>query len=341
MTDFISSILTSIDNMGANFSQEAYQAVSTNIAPALDAGCVLYVAHFGLLLMTGATSLTGREILFRITRMSLIIALIQSWGLFDQLFYQWINLAPETVGKSILTFTHSSVSDATSGLTTIWEVANEVGISIVKRAGYFSILPGLLAITLYVVACIFIAIALALIILSKVMIWVLIGTAPIFISLYLFESTKGLSQSWFNQLLLYAFLQLFVYIVSSFMISSVETTMNNLQVAASSMTIQISDLGPFLLICAAGVYILLHVQTLAQGIAGGFAINGAAFAGAAPALAGALAWRAAKRGSKAAWAAAKRGSKSDGSGGGSVSNNGASTSASALQDRIQNQSLPL
>ena len=45
----------------------------------------------------------------------------------------------------------------------------------------------------------FIAVALAILVLAKVMLWVLIGTAPIFISCMLFEQTRSYGVGWFNQ----------------------------------------------------------------------------------------------------------------------------------------------
>lgn len=65
----------------------------------------------------------------------------------------------------------------------------------------------------------FIAVALAILILSKVMMAILLGTAPIFLSLFLFEKTANYALGWLNQVLTRS--PLFVYAVAAFLIAAI------------------------------------------------------------------------------------------------------------------------
>ena len=117
----------------------------------------------------------------------------------------------------------------------------------------------------------FIAIALAILILAKVMLWVLIGTAPIFIACMLFERTRGYGVGWFNQVLTYALIPLFIYVIAAFLIAAMNPELTNIDAASGTRTLTLADIAGFLLLCVAGGFVMLYIQSLGQGIAGGIA----------------------------------------------------------------------
>ncbi|MCF1450523.1 type IV secretion system protein [Agrobacterium vitis] len=338
MSNFIGDIVTSIDKMGTNFSQQAYTTLGNEIVPVLNTCFTLYVAVYGLQLMLGATTISGREIVIRVAKMAFILGLVQSWSTFNTLFYAWLNSSPEKIGMVILTAGSTGVSDVTDGLSAIWDTANEVASAFAKQSGYWTVLPALIGILVMVGAGLLVAVALALIMISKVMVWVLVASAPIFIACMLFDRTKGLGNSWFQQVLLYALIQLFVYIVAAMIISLLKQEMSLLGSSASNSTIQLSDIASFVLLTIAGVFVLLNVQSLAQGIAGGLSISAGGFANSVMgggwslgkiSMKGAIG--SGRLGKNAVGAARRRFGSGDG---------GSIGPSAALQTRIQNQSLP-
>jgi type IV secretion system protein VirB6 len=101
--------------------------------------------------------------------------------------------------------------------------------------------------------------------------WVLIGTAPIFIACMLFEQTRSYGVGWFNQVVIYALIPLFIYVIAAFLIAAMDPELTAIEAAAKSRTLKLSDIAAFVLLCAAGAFILLQIQAIAQGIAGGIA----------------------------------------------------------------------
>ena len=269
MEDFLGDLLQRIEDSGTSFSEQAYTVVGQEIMPLLQVMLVAYVAYYGLQLFLGTARIGLSEIVGRIVRMMIILAIVSSWANFNNLLYRWINDTPEDVGRAILAASGTGITEPTNGLSQIWRTANQAASAFAEQSGYFSILPSMIGVLIMVGAGIFIAVALAILILAKVMLWVLIGTAPIFIACMLFERTRGYGVGWFNQVLTYALIPLFIYVVASFLIAAMNPELTKIDAASGSRTLTLADIAGFLLLCAAGAFVMLYVQSIGQGIASG------------------------------------------------------------------------
>lgn len=273
MQDFLGDLLDRIENSGTSFSEKAYTIVGGEIMPLLKVMLIVYVAYYGLQLFMGTARISVSEIISRIIRMMIIIALVGSWSNFNDLIYKWINDTPEDVGRAILTASGTGITEPTNGMSMIWETANKAAAAFAEQSGYFAFLPSAIGVLIMVGAGLFIAVALAILILSKVMLWVLLGTSPIFISCMLFERTRGYGTGWFNQVLTYALIPLFIYVIAAFLIAAMNPELSKINVASGTRTLTLADTAGFLLLCAAGAFVMLYIQSIGQGIAGGIAVG--------------------------------------------------------------------
>jgi type IV secretion system protein VirB6 len=271
MSDFLGTLLDRIDASGNGFSEAAYNALSVDIAPLFRLMFTLYVGFYGLQLVMGTAKISVADITLRITRVFFILVLISAWGNFDQILYSWITSVPEAAGRAILAATGTGVTEPTNGLSDIWATANEAAAKYSEQSGYFSVLPAMMGFMVMVVVGFFVATALAILILSKVMMWILIGTAPIFIALFLFEKTMHFGMGWLNQVFLYALIPLFVYAVAAFLIAAINPDLAAIGSKAENNTLQLSDFAAFILLCLAGGFVMLNIQTMAAGITGAVA----------------------------------------------------------------------
>ncbi|MDW9817136.1 conjugal transfer protein TrbL [Sinorhizobium meliloti] len=271
MHDFLGDLLDRIEQTGADFSEQAYGIVGDEIVPLLTIMFIAYVGYYGLQLFMGTARISVSEIIGRVARMLIILALIREWDYFNTLFYSWLNNTPEDVGRAILTATGTGITEPTNGLSMIWKTANEAASAFAEQSGYFAVLPSMIGFLIMLAVAVFIAVALAILLLAKVMMWVLIGTAPIFIGCMLFQQTRGMGVAWFQQVLMYALIPLFVYVVAAFLISAMDPELTKVTSAANQRELQLSDISAFLLLCAAGAFVLFNIQVLAQGITGGVA----------------------------------------------------------------------
>ncbi|RVE87086.1 type IV secretion system protein [Sinorhizobium meliloti] len=271
MHDFLGDLLDRIEQTGANFSSRAYGIVGDEIVPLLTIMVIAYVGYYGLQLFVGTARVSVSEIIGRVARMLIILALVREWDYFNTLFYSWLNNTPEDVGRAILTATGTGITEPTNGLSMIWKTANEAASAFAEQSGYFAVLPSMIGFLIMLAVAVFIAVALAILLLAKVMMWVLIGTAPIFIGCMLFEQTRGMGVAWFQQVLMYALIPLFVYVVAAFLIAAMDPELTKVTSAANQRQLDLSDISAFLLLCAAGAFVLFNIQVLAQGITGGVA----------------------------------------------------------------------
>jgi type IV secretion system protein VirB6 len=266
--DFLGELLERIDASGENFSERAFEALSNDIEPLLRLLFILVVLFYGAQLFLGTARLSVAEIIGRITRVLVILILISSWANFYSLFYDWLTKVPEAAGRAILAASATGVTEPTNGLSQIWKTANIAAAAFSEQAGYLSVLPALIGMIIMVFAGLFVAIALGILVLAKVVLWVLLGTAPIFIACMFFDATRNYALGWLNQSLLYAVIPLFVYVIAAFLIAAMEPELTKIDEISGNRELKLSDFAAFIMLCIAGSFVLLQIQSLAQGIVG-------------------------------------------------------------------------
>ena len=180
MQDFISDLLERVESSGGNFVEHAYGILGSEIMPLLRILFVLYVGWYGVQLFMGTSRIAVSEVGLRIVRMMAILWLIGNWGNFNTLFYCWLFDTPEDAGRAILAALNTGISEPTNGLSMIWHTASGAASALSAQTSWRYILPGMVGIVVLICTGLFIGVALAILILAKVMMWVLIGTAPIF-----------------------------------------------------------------------------------------------------------------------------------------------------------------
>lgn len=272
MENFIGELLQRIDASGKNFSERAFEILSRDIEPLLRLLFILVVVFYGTRLALGTSRLSASEIIGRIAKVFVILVLVSTWSNFDALVYEWVTKVPEAAGRAVLSASSTGVSDPTNGLSQIWQTANQAASTFSEQAGYFSVLPALIGLIIMAFAGLFVAIALGILVLAKVILWVLLGTAPIFIACMFFDPTRSYAMGWLNQALLYALIPLFVYVIAAFLIAAMAPELTKINQISGNRELKLSDLGAFIMLCLAGSFVMIQIQSLAQGIAGGLAM---------------------------------------------------------------------
>jgi type IV secretion system protein VirB6 len=269
--DFIGELLGRIDASGENFSERAFEVLSRDLEPLLRLLFIAVILFYGVQLFLGTARLSIAEIIGRLAKVLVIFIILASWANFNSLVYEWITKVPEAAGRAILAASTTGVTEPTNGLSQIWRTANVAAAAFSEQAGYLSVLPALIGMVIMVFAGLFVAVALGILVLAKVVLWVLLGTAPIFISCFFFDATRSYAMGWLNQSLLYALIPLFVYVIAAFLIAAMEPELTKIDQISGSRVLTLSDIAGFIMLCLAGSFVLVQVQSLAQGIAGGLA----------------------------------------------------------------------
>lgn len=273
MSDFLGDILVRVDQTGATFSDQAYSIISNQISPLLNVLLTAYVIYYGLQLIMGTSQITVATVVGRLIRMIVIFVLIRNWGYVNNSIYSWLNETPKELGTTLLNILGTNVNSVTTGLSLIWRCANQAAGAFGVETGYQMVLPSLVGLLIMADALSFIGLALSILLLAKVVTWILIGTAPIFIACMLFEQSRGIGRAWFQQLLQYAMLPLFLYVICAFLIKAIEPDLQRALAAANQHEIDLTDVRGFLLLCAAGAFVVANIHALARGIASGLTVG--------------------------------------------------------------------
>jgi type IV secretion system protein VirB6 len=130
---------------------------------------------------------------------------------------------------------------------------------------------GLLAIIDIVAVVIFVAVAITLVMIGKVALFVLLGLAPLFIAMALFDFSSTLFTGWLRTCVQYAIVPVIVYGILSFLLTIMNAAIANVA-GITDMSSGLTLLGPFLILCVVGVVILLQALPIAASIAGGAAL---------------------------------------------------------------------
>lgn len=267
-SDFVGKLLDNLDKIGKNFSEAAFASFENEIMPLITVAVIVYVMIYGLRLMLGATSVSAAEVIVHLVKVVSVTMLATNWSMFNDVIYSWLIAIPDGVGQLILNAAGGTTSKTTNGLSAIVAQATTINHSFNDAAGWTKFGPIIFGAFVLVIAYFLVGVALMLLMISKVALWILIGSAPLFIACYLFSFSKSLTDGWISQVLAYAIMPIFTYGACAIIISVMRTGFS--QTDYSSLKLEeLSSLGAtFILIAVAGLYILFTIQTLSQGVVG-------------------------------------------------------------------------
>ena len=271
--NFIESIIGQIETTGTTFTEETYTALGGTLGTILTSAFTLYVAYWGVLVLTGRSPVTVGEVLWRVTRMGLIYAFCLSWGTFNTLVYSWASEVPDDLGTLLMR--EISGSTATSfatgpgqALSDMWNASGEAIGAIANKGGLTAPGPWIIAAVVWVAATLFFAICIAMLIFAKLVLWILLAIAPLFIALALFDGTRSYFDGWVRTTFNHFLIPVVLYALMAFFLVLVNDVVDGLYEAIDNDGVSIAIVAPYFLVCVIGTFIIAQVPTITQGITG-------------------------------------------------------------------------
>lgn len=268
MDDFIGNVIDRFHHVGQNFVEHTYRTISMEILPVLYFLFVIYIAYYGIQVATGVAKLSIGDIILRILRIMLILVFTRNWIYFNQYIMSWITEIPERLGTVLLSSNTPSATSVSMGLSNLWFSAVEVASAFAHQGGIMFPFPWFISVIIFIVVGVFIGIAFALLISAQLILWAILATAPIFIPCMMFKLTQEISMGWFKQLITYALMPLSIYIIAAFFTINMGPDLRAATLASTSRALIVSDAISFLLQALAGIYVLLNIHQIVQGLVG-------------------------------------------------------------------------
>lgn len=276
-TNIVESFLNQVDDAGDNFVENAYASIGTELSALLTTLFVLYVAWWGILVITGRAPVSIGEVVFKVSRMALIYTVAMNWSVFNTLVYSWASEVPENLGTLLMANLSSDASGfdggPSQGLSNFYHASTDAAGAIASKGGVRNVGAYLIAILTFVAAMLLLAISIAIITFAKVVFWILLALAPLAIAAALFDQTRRFFDGWMGSAVTHFLIPIIVYAVLGLFVSLTTQVVTELNSVAASDDISLTNVAPFVLICLVGCFVIWQLPVIAQSIGGGFATS--------------------------------------------------------------------
>lgn len=278
----IGALMISVDCQSAAYVASAYEGLfgsGGGFAQALAGILTIYVAFYGYRLIIGAGSATAPDLVRRLAVIGVILALSSNWPAYQTLFVDTMTGGAEEIAGMMSTATTgratSSASiaaeidvavDEMTRLATEWSRSTpaaaaaavpESPVAVARPVGP----AGVSAVNMLWLSAILLGVGSAgVIVITKITLAFLLALGPLFLTLALFQASRGLFEGWLRTIVAGAFVLVFTILATGGALSVVAPIIS---VIARDQAAGVNDAGPvFTLLIACIIFAMLIRQVL-------------------------------------------------------------------------------
>lgn len=247
--------------------------VITTITPLVSFGITISFIVYALLVMRGTIEMPVSEFLSRCLRISIIISIALTTGLYQKDITKIIIDTPSELLNALI----GSPFDGKT-LSGLLDKAAQNGFSYANQnfeeAVYFNsdgFLFALFGILMLLATCFFVAIGGAFILLAKVILALLAGLGPFFIAALLWQSTRRFFEQWIVQILSYTILIVLLATFFNLMIRIFTLYTENMKI--DYMQNMSYTLGGAIILSIIFIILLFKLSSIAHSLAKGMALG--------------------------------------------------------------------
>lgn len=275
MNGLATSILDGIDGVGQGFVSNVYMQLGNALGSVFTGMLTLYIVWWGYSIISGRETISPIEAAYRLARAVIIYLLLLHWGTFSETIYKLVQAIPDEVGKIIV----GAVSRATGNqlsdqhaipalIDNLYRGAQDVATA-VYSGSMFDIFGAILSAIVLMAAIIFSAIAIAAIIAAKIMLFITLALAPIWIVLWLYRWSSRVSEGFISLTTYLIIQQILIYGFLGFYFSLVNLALNTAMSGGASADNKMSMVLPLVLVTIIGIYILTQLPAITAILNGG------------------------------------------------------------------------
>lgn len=289
-TTIISDIFAKLDGIGETFIKNAYDGLALQVNVLFGSMLTLYVIWWGYMILAGRDGFSVPEAAWRLGRAFAIYYMATNWGAFSATLYQLVQSVPNLISDTIIESIAGSGgaldggTGDTTGVVKILDAVFETAGKIYEQVatGTFEYVGALIGAIVFVVAMIFIAVAAAAILAAKLMLFITLALAPVFIIMALYRWTFRFTDGWLLLMVNLMVTQTLMMAFLAFLYQLIELAINTANNTATES--KLSYVAPFVIVCLLGIVVFRFIPSFASAIVGGMPLG----QGDTPALGG---WR--------------------------------------------------
>ena len=204
----VANLLGSLDCNVRAFSEAIYRGLSgpgSELSWALTAVLTIYVAVMGLRLMLGTTQLRVSEFSIAALKIGLVLALATEWPVYEQLIFNALFHGPEQIVASAMGASGAALAEPFAALQRGFD-------ELQASAAFFARSPGtaFAGSSLHLVSYMLLFSSLGAVLAAKAVLGLLLALGPVFATLLLLDSTRGIFAGWLKVALGFALVPLIV-----------------------------------------------------------------------------------------------------------------------------------
>ena len=275
MNNIIDQLFQKVQALGDNFTSNTYQALSSAMGPVFTLMLTLYLILWGYQFWQGRGGGSGAAMAFRLFRVAVIYALAIGWGDFQTFVYNAASDIPTSVGNIIVQniggsgTTGTDASQIEQSLSNVYLTGVDAASKLTSHAGWTNAGPYIYGALVWVAVALFVGFAAFLVIYAKIMLWVLLSLAPVFITLLLFNVTSRYFNGWLSALVQFVILPVLVYTLLGFFLTIMKDAVQTLNDVNGSAGTTLKEIAPVVLAAFIGFFIMTQTISLSALIAGG------------------------------------------------------------------------
>jgi type IV secretion system protein VirB6 len=278
-TTIISDIFLKLDGIGETFIKNAYDGLALQVNVLFGSMLTLYVIWWGYMILAGRDGFSVPEAAWRLGRAFAIYYMATNWGAFSATLYQLVQSVPNLISDTIIESIAGSGgaldggTGDTTGVVKILDAVFETAGKIYEQVatGTFEYVGALIGAIVFVVAMIFIAVAAAAILAAKLMLFITLALAPVFIILALYRWTFRFTDGWLLLMVNLMVTQTLMMAFLAFLYQLIELAINTANNTATES--KLSYVAPFVIVCLLGIVVFRFIPAFASAITGGAAIG--------------------------------------------------------------------
>lgn len=274
-TTIISDIFEKLDNIGETFISNAYEGLALQVNVLFGSMLTLYVIWWGYMILAGKDGFSVPEAAWRLGRAFFIYYMATNWAAFSATLYKLVQAVPSLISDTIIESIAGSGgvldggTDDTTGVVKILDAVFETAGKVYEQVatGTFEYVGALIGAVVFVVAMIFIAVAAAAILAAKLMLFITLALAPVFIILALYRWTFRFTDGWLLLMVNLMVTQTLMMAFLAFLYQLIELAINTANNTATES--KLSYVAPFVIVCLLGIVVLRFIPSFAAAIVGG------------------------------------------------------------------------
>ncbi|WP_375639104.1 type IV secretion system protein [Bartonella sp. MF74HXZ] len=273
-------VFTEIDNMLmdplAEVMDNSIKSLSSSLGAPLKLSCTIYIIFMGYNIIYGRSSMPLWEFIATTFKLGIIVALATNAAYYNT----WVrdiffNDLPNAISNVTQGAAHSdkNVWDSmmNQAAAHVFDAADKAGI---LSMGKFlaAWIAGLICLGIAAFFCI---IGFIVSLVAKLGLFLVISIGPLFISLYMFSSTRRFTEAWLNQTVNFIILQVLVVLLGGLYVNI------SINIFSRGLDDIMISLIQFLVVGICGIYLFFHLPGIASALAsGGASLTGATKLGA-------------------------------------------------------------